>query len=536
MTPTSLRVVALCAVLTCFSANALEQVAYRTNATIPARQWEVLDIAFNASDVPAQPEDVAFNAVLRHGQEQFTAHGFHNGGDEFLLRFTPPSEGTWTLTTRSSLPSLNELSGVVSALPANESRKGGIRIHPQSKRRFQYANGDDYFPIAFEADWLFALDADNAKDIPVTRRFVDQLARNGFNQIVMNVFAYDVTWAKDSKLPASYEYGSPRAFPFRGSNERPDHSRLNHGYFQRLDRVIDYLDQKGIAAHLMIYVWNKRVNWPEPRSAADNRYFDHVVKRYQAFPNLVWDVSKEALAYGRDDITYVHDRIERLRGLDAYNRLVTVHAYSYCRRFPEKIDFISAQLWGSELYSTMRNVWRDIPGKPILNIEHGGYERGPYVVFEGNYTSPEACLERAWQCVFAGTYPTHYWQGAAWNVIIPDFESLAVDERPRFDYYRHMNAFAREYRLARLRAGDKQSASGFCLHDGANLMIFYVPKENSHIDVRAQGHQGKRMTGKWFNPFTGEIEKTFTEKLPQWPRYAKPAGEGFRILVVSIAD
>ena len=70
-----------------------------------------------------------------------------------------------------------------------------------------------------------------------------------------------------------------------------------------------------------------------------------------------------------------------------------------------------------------------MPGKPILNIEHGGYQRGPYHVFTGNYKSQEVCLERAWQCVFAGTYHTQYWQGAAWNVIVPDIEAFPLEDR-----------------------------------------------------------------------------------------------------------
>lgn len=132
----------------------------------------------------------------------------------------------------------------------------------------------------------------------------------------MNVFAYEVTWKKDVRLDSVYDYGSPKVYPFGGDNTNPDHSRLNVEYFKRLDRVIEYLDQKQIAAHLMIYVWIKRVNWPEARSAADNRYFDYVVKRYQAYPNLIWDISKEALGYGHNDVTYISDRIERLRKLD----------------------------------------------------------------------------------------------------------------------------------------------------------------------------------------------------------------------------
>jgi hypothetical protein len=426
-------------------------------------------------------------------------------------------------------------SGNLDAAAARDGRKGGVVIDSRAPRQFRYENGDSYYPIAFECDWLFALDAENPRDIPNTRKFVDTLADNGFNQVVMNVFAYDVNWKKDEQLIAEHEYGSPRVFPFGGDNDSPDHSRLNIDYFKRLDRVIEYLDQKGIVAHLMVYVWNKRVNWPDANSENDNRYFDYVVRRYQAYPNLVWDVSKEALGYGHTDVTYIHQRIERLRRGDAFDRLITVHDYSYCKRFTEKVDFVSVQLWSSELHSVMRNVCNDLPGKPILNIEHGGYERGPYVVFTGNYTSPEVCLERAWQCVFAGTYPTHYWQGAAWNVIVADIESLAPENRPRLDYYCHMRTFVNKYDVGRLAAGDKKSNAGFCLHDGEGLYLYYVPKECEYIGTRLpKDLQGRKMTGTWFNPFDGTFTEPVEKEIVQWPAFTKPAGDGFRILAVEV--
>ncbi|MDF1850512.1 MAG: DUF4038 domain-containing protein [Verrucomicrobiales bacterium] len=516
--------------------EALVAEASSPDSSHSGHQWEVVDISFPVENLPEQPIDVSFSAIFQKGEKKIEVPGFYNGENEFVIRFTPPHSGEWKYRTDSSLAALKGRSGILDAANARKGRRGGIRVNSEAKRQFQYENEEAYFPIAYEVDWLFALDADNPGDFPRTKTFIDQMAENGFNQVVMNVFAYDVTWKKDERLKPEHEFGSPTAFPFGGSNDEPDHSQLNVGYFQRLDRVIEYLDQKGIAAHLMIYVWNKQVNWPEAKSEADNRYFDYVVRRYQAYPNLIWDVSKEALGYGRNDVTYIHDRIERLRKLDAYDRLITVHDYSYCRRFTDRVDFISVQLWGSELHSIMRKVCADMPGKPILNIEHGGYERSPYVVFEGNYTSPEVCLERAWQCVFAGTYPTHYWQGAAWNVIVPDINALTPAERPRLDCYRHMNDFVHEHDVAQLIAGEKKSASGFCLHDGESLFLFYVPKENSHIDVRLKEFQGRMMTYRWFDPFTGKYSEPVTEKIPQWPRLAVPEGDGFRILVVKIGE
>lgn len=515
---------------------AVEGVQYSPGRTVSARQWDPIDIAFQVEEVPADPFEVDFVATIKNAAgRRFEVPGFYNGGGQYLVRFTPPTSGVWQYTTSSSVPALEGQQGEISAGVAAEGRPGAIVVDADRPDRFRYENGGSYYPIAFECDWLFALDAENPDDIPVTRRFVDRLAESGLNQVVMNVFAYDVAWAKDKRLKPEHDYGSPRVFPFGGDNDSPDYEQLNVEYFKRLDRVVEYLDQKGIAAHLMIYVWNKRVAWPESGSDADNRYFDYVVKRYQAFPNLVWDISKEALGYGHTDIGYISERIERLRGLDAFDRLVTVHDYSYCRRFPKKLDFISVQLWQSELHSVMRNVVKDFPGQPILNIEHGGYEAGPYVVFEGSYTSAEVCLERAYQCVFAGTYPSYYWQGAAWNVIVPDVESLPAAERPRFDYYRHLSELNERVSLGELTAGDKKCNSGFCLHNGTDLYVYYVPKENIALGVHLpKGLRGRRIEGVWFDPFTGEYSEPEVKKINQWPGFRKPAGDRFAVLIVRV--
>ncbi|KAA5538001.1 DUF4038 domain-containing protein, partial [Roseiconus nitratireducens] len=506
-----------------------------TKQPIEARRWDTIDIRFVVPSPPTDPVDVDFAATFTlESRTSMEITGFYDDDNDYVIRFTPPEAGDWTYVTMSSHPSLDGQRGVLSVRSAGENRRGAVLVDPASRRRFVYQDGDGYYPIAFEADWLFALDAENGRDIPKTRMLVDSLSDNGFNQIVLNVFAYDVNWKKDESLDPQYDYGRPNVFPFKGSNQAPDHTGLNVEYFQRLDRVLDYLDRKGIVAHLMIYVWNKGVAWPEANSDADNRYFDYVVKRYQAYPNLVWDISKEALGYGHNDVGYITDRIQRLRQLDAFDRLVTVHDYGYCRRFPDQVDFVSVQLWSSELYGVMRSVCEAIPGKPILNIEHGGYERGPYVVFTGNYTSPEVCLERAYQCVFAGTFPTHYWQGAAWNVVIPDLSALPPAQRPRLDYYQHLASFVDRWRVDQLIAGDKLSNAGFSLHDDKDLILYYVPKECDFLGLRPPKGRASTMKLRWFDPFTGEYSEPFELEITRWPSVEAPPGQGFRLLVCEL--
>lgn len=501
-------------------------------------QWEMQEISFEVSEVPRAPFDVGLSATFTHSDGTAVAvPGFYNGGQQYLVRFTPSLAGKWKMMTQSSIAELNALEQVFSVATARSGSKGGIVVNPETPRQFHYQNGDSYYPIAFEVDWLFALDVDNPDDIPRTRRLVDTVAANGFNQIILNVYAYDVNWEKDAQLDPKYDFGGPASFPFGGNNAEPDHSTLNVEFFQRLDRVIAYLGEKDIDAHLMIYVWNKRVNWPEAGSPEDNRYYDYVVKRYQAYPNLIWDISKEALGYGRGDTgNYIVERIERLRRLDGHKRLVTVHDYNFCKAHPELLDFISVQNWQTEMFNVMARIRDEIPGKPILNIEHGGYEEGPYVVYTGSYIDAKACLERAYKSMFAGTYPTHYWQNMAWNVVIWDIEELPEAERPKLEYYRHMRTLVDRYQIGTLQAGIRRSNSGHSLAGKDNdLFIIFVPEENYSIAPWLPKNLiGKQYTATWFEPLTGEFGQPIQKELERWNRFNNPDNGCFSILIIEI--
>jgi hypothetical protein len=293
------------------------------------------------------------------------------------------------------------------------------------------------------------------------------------------------------------------------------------------------LDEQNIVAHLMIYVWNKQVNWPTPGSVADNRYFEYVIKRYQAYPNVIWDISKEALAYGKDDMDYITERIERLRRLDQHKRLVTVHDYKYCSKYPEKVDIISIQDWSTDLYNNMLRISEKY-AKPVFNIEHGGYEYCQYDVFTGNYTNPEVCLRRNYLCAFAGIYSSYYWQCTSWNVIIHNPFDESIEPKPKFAYYRHFSDFLKQADFAHLTPVQGLSASGFSLfHKKKDQYFYFVPGENSAIDIKNLP-EADFLEISWFHPYNGEYSRTETV---EWSNYfrLKPAFPGMdSILIITL--
>jgi hypothetical protein len=506
---------------------------YQPDQTYRCPRWEVIDLAFPLPAPPAAPYDLVFGAQWRGPDgASLRVPGFYDGQARYVLRFSPPTTGRWSFETYAGLPDLAGRRGTVDAPPAEPGQHGPAEIDPRHPQRLRYADGTPYFLLAFEADWLPLLDLPEARALERTETLAASIAASGCNHVVMNVYAYDVTWEVDPAVRPEHDFARPAAYPFGGTNLDPDFSTLNVAYFRHLDRVVRCLARHGLFAHLMIYVWNKQVAWPAMYSAADDRYFDHVVARYQAFSNVVWDIAKEALSYGRCDPPYVSERISRLRRLDAYRRLLTVHDYAYCRQHPQRVDLISIQSWRSGLYGVMRDVVSRHGDRPVLNIEHGGYERGPYTVFPGDYTDPAVCLARSYECVFAGAYSTYYWQDTSWHVVIPGPLSLSEAERPWFAAYAHMAGLFDRYDYTRLAPHPGHSSSGYCLAEGERLFLYLVPRENDALHVTLTDHVGQPARVTWFDPHTGAYVEQGEVQLRHWHTLRPPWPGQIAVLIL----
>ncbi|WP_223241336.1 DUF4038 domain-containing protein [Flammeovirga sp. EKP202] len=511
---------------------------------ITTPQWVVNDIVFKSKKKVNQPlEKNIFALVQGEGEATQKIPLFYNGNNEWIFRYSGSTEGVKKYILTSEVKELDGKNGQITVTKnEKENRHGGIVVHQDNPQHFFYEDGKHYFNMAFECDWLFALDY-GQEQLPKTKHLLNVLEEYKFNQVVMNVYSYDVKWKKDPKLSQypQFEYGGREdIYPFLGSNASPDFSTLNLQFFQHFDKVISEMHDKEIVSHLMIYVWNKLVNWPDMNSEADNLYYDYVIKRYQAFPNIVWDVSKEALLYGRATEEYINERIDRARDLDAYHRLISVHDFGFCKRNSSKVDFISMQNWQHTLYQNMLQAQKEFKEKPIFNIEHGGYEESPFRVFPGAYINAEACLRRNYQCLFAGGYTTYYWQGASWNVVIHNpFEQPANFKKPHFEYFKHMRTLFDQYNFENFVSLSHHNSSGFNLTNKKDgVVMMYTPKENQWIGVHKvlkKNFDYSEAKQQWFNTLTGEFsqqEDYNTEPFDFW--YERPwKGEADVILIIS---
>ncbi|MGM8361971.1 apiosidase-like domain-containing protein [Flavobacterium sp. ARAG 55.4] len=495
----------------------------KSNQTIATVQWEVSDLVYHSSQKIEKPLEKEVFALVKGNNETQKIPLFYNGNNDWVFRFSSSTVGNKNFVIQSDIKELNGKKGKFTIQPNKKvDRHGGIVLHKDNPQHFFYEDGSHYFNLAFECDWLFALDY-GQKEIPKTKQLLSTIAENRFNQIVMNVYAYDLDldWVKDEKLKTNpqHNYGAREdIFPFLGSNSNPDYSALNIDFFKHFDKVIAAMHDQEIVSHLMIYVWNKRVAWPKAGSDADNRYYNYVIKRYQAFPNVIWDVSKEAtnkiaLEQNKNVVQHIEERISRTRNLDAFDRLVSVHDFGFCKNHKNEVDFISTQDWKLSLHESMLNVYKLFPDKPVFNIEHGGYEESPYNIFPGGFSNAEACLRRNYLCLFAGVYTTYYWQAAAWNAIIHNpFEQPEAVIKPRFDYFKYMRNLFDKVNFENFVPDSKKMTRSYVLANAKEGVVMqYLPKEVHSDDMKQyleNEYNYEKATWQWFNTLTG----AFTEE------------------------
>ena len=459
-------------------------------------RWQPHDFAFTASEATGNPFKVGMGATVKGPDGQtFTLPGFYDGNNTWKIRVSPTIIGDWSLVTQSDLPALNgQREAFTCVANPNLQVHGGLRVDPQHPHHFIHEDGTRYFLMGYECDWLWALDMDDPS-LPRVNPFLDKLAAHGFNYIILNSYAHDTGW-REGKTGAD-DYGPASYYGWEGTNEQPDHSRFNLTYWQHYDRVIEALHRRGITAHILMKVYNKRVNWPGKDSAEDDLFFRWLISRYAAYPNVVWDFSKEA--HNEKDLDYKLGRFRFIRKHDSYRRLVTCHdddkandsgAYDVLNDF--RADQHHSNWRGKVLQQRQRRAW------PVVNVEFG-YEHGPNGMTDKTYgvvQPPEEVLRRAWEISVAGGYTAYYYTYTAWDVVRPD------DTPPGYDYFKHLRSFFETTRYWELSPVDNLVSEGWCL---ANPGKEYVVFQNHAVPFTLQvaGASGP-LEAVWYHPWTGQ--------------------------------
>jgi len=467
---------------------------------VTIEQYHTHDFAFAAA-VSGNPFDVDVRAEFQGpGGIRVTVPGFYDGNGIWKVRFSPTVTGRWTLRTTSSVASLNGRTDNAIECEPNRAPAvhGSLLVDALHPHHFIYQDGTRYFLMGYEADWLWAVGLEDP-DRKEMRRLIRQISDHGFNHVLVNVYGYDTTWSPGKKH--QWDLGPAPIFPWEGTNDKPDHSRLNPEYFKRYDQMVEALRDRGIVAHLMLKVYNKLVNWPAPGSRDEERYFQYVTARYQAYCNVVWDFSKEA--YYEKDKVLQHRLIDLIRSADGYRRLTTAHdndVYDWDTALNSNLDFRSDQQHTD--WAQMVAFDRKLRAWPVVNTEFG-YEKAASGLpsYRVQQDWPEV-LRRAYLIYLAGGYGVYYYDDTAWDVVKID------PEPPGYARFQQLKETLGRLPYWSMAPSDDLAVGGPCLAIPGRVYACYAESTKIIANLRDLEHAA---AGEWIDTWTGAREAVAIE-------------------------
>ena len=478
--------------------------------------------ALHAVDVPQyQPHDFTFAAtvsgnpfdVVLEGEfsgpngQLLRIPGFYDGDGKWKIRFSPPASGIWQMRTSSPVAALNVKTDQIQSTPnRNPNVHGVLRVDPQHPYHFLFEDGSRFFLMGYEADWLWGADMLDPQR-KVMHRLIDQIAARGFNYVLVNVYAHDTRWCPGKVN--EYDYGPAPVYPWEGTNQKPEHSRLNPRFFQIYDGMMEALRAKGLVAHIMLKVYNKQVNWPPAGSVDESRFFRYVVARYQAYPNIVWDFAKES--YNEKNNVLQKNLLDQVRAADAYRHMIGVHdddAYEWDPQLSTNLDLrIDQQHHDWEQMITFDRAQRP---RPIVNVEYS-YELGvePLPTHTNvNQVDWKENLARGWRILMAGGYIAYYYNNTAWDIVKPD------PEPPGYARFQILKQVFESVPYWRMDPQPGMVVGGTCLSDRSHTMLCLAEGK--------QPREKERALTLNLTPFDGPLN---AEWINAWSGERKPAGK-----------
>ena len=197
--------------------------------------------------------------------------GFWDGGNRFLVRFSPQTAGTWSYLTRSDDPGLNGAKGQVRAVPPTRRDKAENPLsHGFLKSKgygWQLSDGTPFLPVG-ETQWSFTEEFHSHE----WEDWIRALKNRGYNTFLGCI------WLT--------LYNRAGILPFEGN---PGDENLHVAFFQRLDQWVEYANRHGINMGLTIGGFPDNSKWFTifRTKEMNDRWFSYCVRRYSAY-NVRW--------------------------------------------------------------------------------------------------------------------------------------------------------------------------------------------------------------------------------------------------------
>ncbi len=461
--------------------------------------------------------DVEVRAVFTpRGGAPVEVEGFcdDQAGRLFRVRFCPSVPGTtcaYALTTNLS-PGHTYTGSFRTTGPTGMEP---VVVDPEHPKHFMYAGSRrPFYHMGLTAYHLL----DPANDERDTEALLDYCVLNGFNKVRFLLTGYprdnDPRPADDpSYRPAEQwtagdpwqlpNYGAPpgRLNPlpaWLGQPHRYDFTRLNVAYWQRADRALAAMRERGIVGTCILTI--EKQGLPNEYGALtddEQRLYRYAVARLAAFANVWWDLGNEHNEYRGPE--WAAEIGGRMKAGDPYDRLCSAHAYAdWAYDDQPWADFIITQQYGT---CAEVNAWAlkyaAIP-KPYVNEEYG-YEGGRDA--PGHGMSTDWVRRGHWSIALAGGYATY----GDWSAGTPFYTGTVGDGRAPAQL-RHLREVFEGLPFPLMQPhNDLVGENAFCLAQPGKVYLVYLPDGGETTLRVPPGTPGYTLT--WVNPRTGERSK-----------------------------
>lgn len=330
--------------------------------------------------------EVRLHAHFRQGNREVRVTGFHDGDDDYVLRFMPDTVGVWTYETGSNVDALNGQRGEVDVVEARSGVHGPVSV--RNRFHFAHADGTPYYPFGTTCyAWTHQPREEQEKTLA-------SLRMSGFNKIRMAVFPKDYPFNTNEPLQPI----------FTPKGDGLDFDCPNPEAFRHLETQIATLGEMGIEADLILFHPYDRWGYATMSEAQNLRYVEYVAARLSAFRNVWWALANE-YDFLLDTIPVATwDRFcHILEENDPVRHLKSIHNGDQNMNFDHRKPWIShvcIQNWDVK----RTPEWRVAYGKPVVNDEPE-YEGDIWPAW-GNI-SAEELVHRFWTTVMRGGYAGH---------------------------------------------------------------------------------------------------------------------------------
>ena len=380
-----------------------------------------------------------------------------------------------------------------------------VVVNRERPKHFQFAlSGKPFYHMGLTAYHL--LDASN--DDRQIEDLLDYCVRHGFNKVRFLLTGYprDTDTRSQSEYKAEGDpwkqpnYGAPpgEVNPLPAWIGKPhgyDFTRFNVAYWQKVDRAVQAMRDRGIIATCIVTI--EKQNLPREYGVLtdhEKRLYRYAVARLAAFSNVWWDLGNEHIEYRKPD--WAPKMGALVKQWDPYDRLCSAHGYADWTYGDQPwADFIITQQYGdcSQVNEQVLK-YRSIP-KPYVNEEYG---------YEGLLDKPshgqnaDWVRKCHWAIALAGGYATY----GDWTAGTP-FYTGHVGEGKAPAPLRHLRETFESIPYSLMEPHNELVGQGaFCLAKEGQIYLVCLPDGTETI-LRVEP-VAKGYTVTWINPRTGE--------------------------------